>query len=230
MSSSTPAPAPPPPGPARLRELQLCLAANAGDLEGVRRAVAEGVDVECQNDVSGAPGRAGWELASVNPFPASPQRRMTPLALSVTNCGAVAVTAFLIGAGADVNAAMDDLLLTPLHLACKDGNQTAIMLLLAAGADPLARDSMQRTALHYAVPACSVRVLYKLIKRSRGALVNAVDDAGYTALMVACEHSRLPAAQLLLDCGADARIRNKLNHHAVELADWFGAKKVRVRA
>jgi ankyrin repeat protein len=151
---------------------------------------------------------------------------MTPLMLSVCNTSAVDVTAFLLRSGALVDAAHDDLQQTALHYACKHSNIQAIRLLLRFGANINAVDCTNRTVLHWAALKCPAGLVTKLIRRCNGRLVNSADDSGYTPLMVASEHGRLAVVHALLDARADPRVRNKLNHNAVELADWFGFRLV----
>ena len=69
----------------------------------------------------------------------------------------------------------------------------------------------------------------KLLRRSQGgaALLNVQDASGYTALMTAAEHGREEIVRLLLQWDACSAVaRNKLNHTAIELADWCGHRGV----
>ena len=61
---------------------------------------------------------------------------------------------------------------------------------------------------------------------SCSALIDAADASGYTALMVASEHGRQEVVELLLEHGASPVLRNRLAHTSVELADWFGHRKI----
>lgn len=154
------------------------------------------------------------------------QRRLTPLLASVKHPHAALVTRKLISMGADVNAAVDDLQQTPLHLACQVGNVLAVKLLLLAGARIDAVDVLQRTVLHYAALACPPALVHKLHLRSRGMLLNAADVTGYTPLMLAAEHGATETVRTLLACGADFMMHNTLDHRADEVADWFGHQAV----
>ena len=154
------------------------------------------------------------------------QRQQTPLMLCASNANAVRVCECLLEAGADVDAASADLGMTPLLYACKDANVAAIKLLLQAGASPTQADVSARTCFHYAVLACPPATVRELNARTRGALLNAADCSGYTPLMLAAEHGRVDTARDLLEAGANPALRNKLNHQAIELADWFGQKKI----
>jgi len=69
----------------------------------------------------------------------------------------------------------------------------------------------------------------KLLRRSQGgaALLNVQDASGYTALMTAAEHGREEIVRLLIQWDACSAVaRNKLNHTAIELADWCGHRGV----
>lgn len=180
-----------------------------------------------------AKGRNGYEphssrLAPLFPVPSCLplQRQQTPLMLSVTNVNAIRVTELLIESGADVDAATADLQMTALLFACKDNNVPAIKLLLQVGANPCITDVSRRTCFHYAVLSCPTALVRELNERTKGAFLNAADSSGYTPLMVAAEHGRADTARDLLEMGANPLLRNKLNHQAIELADWFGQKRI----
>jgi Ankyrin repeats (3 copies)/Ankyrin repeat len=164
-------------------------------------------------------------------YPALPssstlQRQQTPLMLSVTNVNAIRVTELLIESGADIDAATADLQMTALLFACKDNNVPAIKLLLQVGANPCITDVSRRTCFHYAVLSCPPALVRELNERTKGAFLNAADSSGYTPLMLAAEHGRADTARDLLEMGANPLLRNKLNHQAIELADWFGQKRI----
>ena len=146
--------------------------------------------------------------------------------LACASSSSTRVAEVLLEAGADVDAASADLAMTALLYACKDGNVASIKLLLQAGAAPAQADVSGRTTFHYAVLACPPAVVRELNARTRGALLNAADSSGYTPLMLAAEHGRVETARSLLEAGANPALRNKLNHQAIELADWFGQKKI----
>lgn len=99
---------------------------------------------------------------------------------------------------------------TPLLAACRSGGRAAqAILLLEKGQDINARDSLSLTPLMYAAMSQSVEIAKALL--SRGALVNAANKTGSTALMYAISGPRpLSVAsvmreliELLLDHGAD---------------------------
>ena len=153
------------------------------------------------------------------------QRRLTPLMLAAGNVNAYQVLLVLLQRGALCNATHADSQMSPLHIACAAGNAPAAYALLKAGAHPGAVDGVGRTPLHWAALAGSAVLVRKLLRRSQGglALLNVQCGSGYSPLMVACEHGREDIVRLLLSYeGCNTVLRNKLNHTAIELADWFG--------
>jgi uncharacterized protein len=111
----------------------------------------------------------------------------------------------LLAAGADFRAATRVGALTPLFLACANGNPVAVEALLRAGADANSRNANGTAALMTAASAgnpAAVRVLL-----DRGAEVNAREAArGQTALMFAAALNRVGVIRLLLARGADPGI------------------------
>ena len=87
---------------------------------------------------------------------------------------------------------------TPLHFACEDPKQ--IRLLIAAGADVNAENSMGITPLMFAVRECEQSVQLLL---EHGALPNAKTKSGVTTLEFALEENDANVVQLLVDFGVD---------------------------
>ena len=126
----------------------------------------------------------------------------------------------LLAAGADVNA-RDDAGQTPLHYATQlatdepvfsfqtggrvenGGDSTIVRVLLAAEADPNARDNDGRTSLYLAGTAEVARLLL-----DAGADVNARDNAGWTPLHWSTVHGTAEVVRVLLDAGADPNARD----------------------
>jgi cytohesin len=88
---------------------------------------------------------------------------------------------------------------TPLMLACEEGHRQVVQMLLEAtqgeGVDEQDLDGM--TALHYAAKGGDKDVAAFLL--SKGAQANTRDEAGSTALMVACETGNLEVVEMLFD-------------------------------
>ena len=113
----------------------------------------------------------------------------------------------LIHAGADAKAA-DRYGITPLNLACVNGNARMIRLLLDAGANPNSADSTGETALMTAARTGAPEALKLLL--DRGANVNAVEpEFQQTALMLAVRENHPAALKVLLEHKAELNARTK---------------------
>ena len=110
----------------------------------------------------------------------------------------------IINHGIDVNATNNDNS-TTLMIACVQGNDDAINVLLKAGADPNIAGADVDTCLHSAVSGdCSKRIIQAII--SHGADVNATNKNNRTALMIACVNQKEDVTNVLLNAGADPNI------------------------
>jgi len=99
---------------------------------------------------------------------------------------------------------------TPLLAALWNGDRTAALVLISAGADPNAADTRPvighgATPLHFAADLDDSELVRALI--AAGADVNAQSLAGHTPLWWACNAGRATAARALLAAGADPNIR-----------------------
>jgi cytohesin len=96
---------------------------------------------------------------------------------------------------------------TPLHLACSFGQQAIVEALLRMGASRTARDSKQRTPLHYA-GQFGYLTLAALLDDKPGRCkltpdeVNAADVNGGTPLHYAARHGHVQCCGLLIAAGA----------------------------
>lgn len=205
-------------------------AAFQGHVECVTRLLTAGCDVSGQ-DEEGA----------------------TPLHQACYN-GHTACMQALIEAGASVESE-DNEGGKPLHNACFNGHQDAVSLLLANGANPGSTDASSSTPLHFAAEnghtdCMRILVEYKVpidardedgmtplhqgvnyadtiqLLLSRDADVNAMDQFGTTALMLAVENGREDILRLLMSSGADATLRNEEGLTVMELAEDAYLKKV----
>lgn len=107
----------------------------------------------------------------------------------------------LIAKGADVNSVQGGN--TALIAATRDsyqGRSEAVTTLLANGADPRVADSAGNTPLHHAMHCAEPGIAALL--RDAGAQLDAVNDAGMTALGIACNNANWHVAEFLLESGA----------------------------
>lgn len=96
------------------------------------------------------------------------------------------------------------------HDAMEDQRVDLVEKLLELGADPEVRDSLGRSALHWAAMYRDKRTVALLLKRE--ADVNQTDEGGNTPLMLALEQdrpARLGVMRELMQAGADAHLANQ---------------------
>jgi ankyrin repeat protein len=105
-----------------------------------------------------------------------------------------------------------------LHLAAQDGDLSLIKHLLAEGSDVNVFDNLGMTALHWAAKKEYLDVASFLIEA--GTAVNARDELriGDTALGEIAENCCSEMARLLVDAGADPRIRGWMQLNAPDRA------------
>jgi len=115
-----------------------------------------------------------------------------------------AIADALLKAGADANAA-NEYDVTPLMLACENGNGQMVQRLLQAGANPNAVLLSGETALMTASRAGSVEAVAALL--AKGANVDAKElSRGQTALIWALTEGHVDVARELLDRGANVSL------------------------
>jgi cytohesin len=158
--------------PARRPPENIHEAVVLGDIEGVRKFLAAGTDVNSKN-----------------------RAEFTPLHLAVFS-GDLMIVKLLIARGADVNALGVECS-TPLHEAILCGKKDIMELLIAKGANINARDLILGTPLHYA--AEKRRVEFAAILVASGAEVNSTNSDDKTPLDLAKSKEM---RQLLLRHGA----------------------------
>lgn len=119
----------------------------------------------------------------------------------------------LLDYGADVNdktVAKDQ---TMLMMAIHNKREEIAELFVHRGADVNCRipGVVYHTALTYAIRHDNERLVRFLV--SHGADPNIVNDAGYTALILASEHMHTSSMKALLECGADPDIQIHIHGH-----------------
>jgi ankyrin repeat protein len=128
----------------------------------------------------------------------------TPLHLACSK-GHMAVLRVLVAAGAPLDA-RDGEGKTPLLTASESGQAAVVAELLGgAGVQAMIKDNAGRSALHAASSSSNrMAVLEALLQAAQvRAQVDALTDAGHTALQLVCRGGHAEAAKLLLAAGAD---------------------------
>lgn len=168
-------------------------------------------------------------VANVNErIPAPVYMEGTPLITIAARAGARKVTAYLISAGADLNArtpAGETALMLASYFPA-DGatgsaeDHAAVARMLVEAGATLENEPHYFTPLAYAAYRGRDRMIEFLLKR--GARVNPDGDSAYvyvnTPLMMAAMQGHTNAALMLLRAGADPRVRVVNGHTAAELA------------
>ena len=167
------------------RDVRLADAAQQGDKDVIRALLKEKVDV----NVAHGDG-------------------MTPLHWAAFNDDLDAA-ALLISAGASPKATTRVGAITPMLIACKNGNPAMVKAMLDAGAQPNAASADGATALMTAAVSGSAETVTLLL--TRGALVNARESAHQqTALMFAAAENRAAVITALAAHGADLEAATKV--------------------
>jgi ankyrin repeat protein len=138
-------------------------------------------------------------------------------------CGSLNEINDAILQGANVNARSEEQDDTPLIMAAgSNTNPQVITALINAGADIARKNSKEETPLMYAARnKLDKKVLEAMIKTllEAGDDINAENKFGETALLFAAKYSNVHAVLVLLDSGANAKIRSKFGIRPLDLAE-----------
>jgi ankyrin repeat protein len=165
------------------KHFSLLDAAIDGQLEVARRLIREGADLE-ERSANGT----------------------TALLNAVMHCNPEIVK-LLVEAGADVNARKTPEQITPLMIACSNGDDQISELLLAADAKLDMMDESGNTAFHYACFASSLDIIKK-IDEVNSKYRHVPNDDGNTPLLIAAREGRPGVVVWLLEQGASLTDRN----------------------
>ncbi|MEQ2231300.1 hypothetical protein ILYODFUR_038085, partial [Ilyodon furcidens] len=124
----------------------------------------------------------------------------------VSRAWSVDVMRFFLDRGSD-HLCSDQFGVTALHVASALDYEDMVQFLLVRKADPSAQTLLdQQTALHYAAKNDAVRSIRLLLQA--GACINCTDYKQRTPLQLAANMERSEAAQVLLELGANAGVKD----------------------
>lgn len=176
----------------------LMIAAQRGNVEFAKRAIAAGVDVNAQDDS----GESALSMAAGYSW--FPYKERTDAALRET---ALKILSLLLQAGADARHA-NQYGLTALHQACVQGYSGTVKQLLESGLNPNQASKTGMTPLHFVVSSRAMdAVRTDALDKARallagGASVNTPDEKGHTPLWLAVAQMDHELAALFLENGA----------------------------
>jgi uncharacterized protein len=215
----------------RTGAMPLAHAARGGHAALVARFLAEGAAIDAR-DLAGATALyAAAEAERPTTVAALLARGADPNLTGRSDVSPLAAAAFrgndrivelLLSRGADPDH-VDATGKTPLIYAAARGFALVVRRLLDAGADAKARYGNDLTALMWAaghedgVGAAAAAAVVELLI-ARGAAINAADNRGRTALMIAAERGDATVVETLILRGADRALRDKAGNTARDLA------------
>jgi uncharacterized protein len=210
-------------------ETALMIAAGAGSVEEVKLLLDAGLDVNAAESEKGQ-NALMWAAAEGHPdvvdlliqkganVNAATQRGFTALAFATTKNDSASVR-LLIKAGADPNYALPEGKTKMLLLAADYDSTQAAMALLDGGANPNVADRRGRTPLHIAAQGGSLEMVRKLIYKgadlnARTAKINTPDTGFFralageqTALLLAAKYNQVDVMRVLIQAGADTKLK-----------------------
>ena len=179
-------------------------AALKGDLEGMKRLIAEGAGINDKDEFERTP--IEYALAA----------------------GQSDTTKFLLDQGVDINLKTHTLGRPILHQAARAGMLDIVQILIEKGAD---LDTVSRnggTVLHNAIWGGHKEIAELLI--SKGVKLDSKDRAGCTPLFIAADVGNIDIVELLIAQGADVNARNRTGStpllHAVSQGKLSSVEKL----
>jgi ankyrin repeat protein len=115
---------------------------------------------------------------------------------------------------------------TPMHFACLNGSVEVARLLVNMGASVRAKDSESMTPLLYACNSGSLKLVKYLVANGGRSLLDDVDNAGNTALIIASRRGHLDLCQWLVKVGLDYNKVSAKGVNAAASAEEAGFSKV----
>jgi ankyrin repeat protein len=143
---------------------------------------------------------------------------ITPLHCAALSSDNKEIVEILVKEGADVNALLDESMITPLHMAARgyNANQEVVQALIEKGANIDAVNKGGWTPLHIAASShFSGEIVKTLIKG--GANINAADKYGDIPLHLAINICSDTNIEILMENGADSSLKNKDGKTSIDL-------------
>jgi len=179
-------------------------AAEAGNIEVVKQAIADGGDVNVKDKAKWIEPRSGFRVRRIGG---------TPLHYAADK-GHKEIVELLIAEGADVNAKADDHDETPLHKAARYGHKEVAELLITKGAELNMKGGFfNETPLQFAVGSGHKEIVELLI--AAGAEVNAKANK---PLHQAAFFGEKEMVELLIAAGAEVNARDGIGKTALDMA------------
>lgn len=149
----------------------------------------------------------------------------TPLHQAMIHQSHLPTIETLIQLGADLHAANNNSLETPLHFACLLGREDVAAYLLEHGADPFALDSKGETPFLVSckthLPACRKLFLHHSDTVKQAAFLRATNLDGCNALHLAAQRGSLDLVKELIALGLRIEDQNRHGQTALEMAKAF---------
>ncbi|KAG7389754.1 hypothetical protein PHYPSEUDO_009674 [Phytophthora pseudosyringae] len=108
---------------------------------------------------------------------------------------------------------------TPLHNAARTGSQGCVSHLLKAGAKYSIKNVNGSIPLHHACYSEKPNVEVVQLLVEAGSDVNALDEQGYSPLLVAAKKNQTEAIDFLRKHGADTTLKNSFGENALHFAE-----------